>query len=72
MLPILMNLAIQAVSAPDRVSAMGISQASYAFGMFVGPLASGIVADVLGLDAVFILSGRLSLAGLAVTFFATA
>jgi MFS family permease len=70
LLPMLMNLAIQAVTARHRASAMGIFQAAYAFGMFIGPLTSGVVADLMGLDAVFILCGGLCLIGLVATFLA--
>ena len=41
---------------------MGIFQASYALGMFVGPWMSGGVADSLGTEAVFILCGGLLVA----------
>lgn len=63
--PLLMSLAIKAATAQDRGSAMGIFQAAYAAGMFVGPWLSGSVADSLGTDAVFILCGGLLLVALA-------
>jgi len=59
--PLLMSLSIKAVAAPDRASAMGIFQASYAFGMFIGPWISGGLADRLGLASVFVVSGSLCL-----------
>lgn len=59
--PLLMSLSIKAVTAQDRASAMGIFQASYAFGMFIGPWISGGVADAQGLGAVFLLCGGLCL-----------
>jgi MFS family permease len=40
---------------------MGIFQASYAFGMFIGPWISGGLADSLGLASVFFLCGGLCL-----------
>ncbi len=59
--PLMMSLSIKAVHAPDRASAMGIFQASYAFGMFIGPWISGGLADSLGLASVFVLCGGLCL-----------
>ena len=59
--PLLMSLSIKAVAAPDRASAMGIFQASYAFGMFIGPWISGGLADRLGLASVFVVCGCLCL-----------
>lgn len=59
--PLLMSLSIKAVTAPDRASAMGIFQASYALGMFIGPWISGGLADSLGLASVFVLCGCLCL-----------
>jgi MFS family permease len=59
--PLLMSLSIKAVVAPDRASAMGIFQASYAFGMFIGPWISGGLADRLGLASVFVVCGVLCL-----------
>lgn len=59
--PLLMSLSIKAVTVQDRASAMGIFQASYAFGMFIGPWISGGVADAQGLGAVFLLCGGLCL-----------
>ena len=59
--PLLMSLSIKAVSVPDRASAMGIFQASYAFGMFIGPWISGGLADSLGLASVFLVCGSLCL-----------
>ncbi len=59
--PLLMSLSIKAVTEPDRASAMGFYQASYAFGMFIGPWISGGLADRLGLAAVFVFCGSLCL-----------
>ncbi len=59
--PLLMSLSIKAVGPPDRASAMGIFQASYALGMFLGPWVSSGLADRLGLASVFVLCGSLSL-----------
>jgi MFS family permease len=70
--PLLMSLSIKAVAASDRASAMGIFQASYAFGMFVGPWISGGLGDRLGLASVFVLCGILCLGCLLACIFFTA
>jgi MFS family permease len=70
--PLLMSLAIKAVTPSDRASAMGIFQASYAFGMFIGPWISGALADSLGLTSVFVLCGGLCLTCLLVCHTLTA
>lgn len=59
--PLLMSISIKAVAAPDRASAMGIFQAAYALGMFIGPWVCGVVADNLGLPSVFVLCGGMML-----------
>lgn len=64
--PLMMSLSIKAVAPPDRASAMGIFQAAYAFGMFIGPWISGILADMSGLPSVYILCGGLCLACLVI------
>jgi len=53
---ILMFLSIQAVAPQQRATAMGIYQAIYAVGMFLGPFVSGSIADGFGIAAVFYLS----------------
>lgn len=58
-MPLLLSLSIKAVTAPDRASAMGFFQASYALGVFIGPWISGLLADGLGLASVFVLCGGL-------------
>ena len=57
----LMSLSIQAIPPQQRATAMGIYQATYAIGMLAGPLVSGLLAEGLGLAAVFYLSAFLSL-----------
>ena len=59
--PTLMGLGIRAVPQSERASAMGIFQAVYALGMFGGPAISGLIADHLGLGAMFLVTGGLSL-----------
>ncbi len=51
--PFLVGLAIQRVDASHRSTAMGIHQAVYAVGMFTGPWIGGIVADAVGIQAMF-------------------
>lgn len=53
---ILMSLSIQAVAPQQRATAMGIYQAIYAVGMFLGPFVSGSIADSFGIATVFYLS----------------
>ena len=63
----LMSLSVHFVDIGQRATAMGIFQATYALGMFLGPLIAGFLADNLGLAAVFYICTALSLlvAGLA-------
>ena len=56
-----MMLTVQSASPGQRATAMGIYQATYALGMFLGPEVSGFAASGLGLSAVFYLSAALSL-----------
>ena len=46
---LLMGMSIKHVAGPERTTAMGLHQAVYAIGMFVGPWLSGIFANALGL-----------------------
>jgi MFS family permease len=62
--PLLLSLSIKTTAPQDRASAMGVFQATYGFGMFVGPSFSGGIAEAFGLDAVFILCGLLCVASL--------
>jgi MFS family permease len=65
---LLLSLAIRTASSKDRASAMGIFQAVYALGMFLGPSLSGRIADGFGLNAVFILCGLVLLVCIPVAF----
>ena len=65
---ILMTLSIKAVAPQQRATAMGVYQAIYAIGMFLGPLFSGSLADSHGLGAVFYLSASLCLVIVAMAF----
>ena len=51
--PVLLGLSIEQVDAPHRTTAMGIHQAVYALGMFAGPWCGGMLADALGIRAMF-------------------
>jgi MFS family permease len=51
--PILLGLSIIRVDTAHRSTAMGIHQAVYAVGMFTGPWIGGIVADLVGIRAMF-------------------
>ena len=48
-LPLLMSLSIKGVAGEKRGTAMGFFQAMYAFGMFIGPMIVGLIADTIGL-----------------------
>ena len=52
----LMALSISAVPPAQRATAMGVYQAIYSIGMLTGPLAGGLAATSLGLEAVFYMS----------------
>jgi MFS family permease len=51
--PVLMGLSIRDVDDAERTTAMGLHQAVYAIGMFVGPWLGGILADIVGLRPMF-------------------
>ncbi|MDA8427019.1 MAG: MFS transporter [Treponema sp.] len=61
--PILLGLSIQRVDTAQRSTAMGIHQAVYAVGMFTGPWVGGIVADALGIRAMFAIVAAFSFVG---------
>jgi MFS family permease len=56
--PVLMGMSIEHVDADKRTTAMGLHQAVYAIGMFVGPWLSGILADALGVVRILPGGGR--------------
>ncbi len=58
--PLLMGLSIREISGEDRATAMGVYQAIYAIGMFLGPTTAGAVADAVGLAGFFIIAGTVS------------
>ncbi len=51
--PLLMALSIEQVDGAHRSTAMGIHQAVYAVGMFVGPWIGGVIADAVGIRWMF-------------------
>jgi MFS family permease len=53
-IPTLLSLAIRPLPSQERASGMGVFQALYSIGMFVGPPLGGFIADSRGLSAVFV------------------
>jgi len=51
--PVLMGMSIQYVADSERNTAMGLHQAVYAIGTFIGPWLSGYLADIFGLRSMF-------------------
>ncbi|MBI4234145.1 MAG: MFS transporter [Chloroflexi bacterium] len=64
--PVLFTLVLRSAPPQDRATAMGIYQALYSVGMFVGPLLSGGIAQAWGVGPVFVVAGFVALAGGAV------
>jgi MFS family permease len=60
--PVTMGMSIERVNEAERATAMSLHQAIYAIGMFVGPALSGIIADQIGLQAMFGITAFASLA----------
>ena len=59
--PVLMGMTIRDVPAQSRTSAMGLHQSVYAAGIFIGPWASGALAEALGIRPMFGLTAALVL-----------
>lgn len=55
--PVLMGLSIRFVDERQRATAMGLYQSVYAIGMFSGPWLSGIIADGIGIQPMFAITG---------------
>jgi DHA1 family multidrug resistance protein-like MFS transporter len=55
--PVLMGMSIEHVAEAERATAMGLHQAVYAVGMFTGPWLSGILADIMGIQPMFGVTG---------------
>jgi MFS family permease len=51
--PVLMGMSIREVPAGQRTAAMGLHQSVYAAGIFIGPWASGVLADAVGIRPMF-------------------
>ena len=66
-LTLLMGLCIQDIPNERRGTAMGFFQATYGFGMFMGPAIMGWVSFWLGLHAAFIFTGVIGLIGAVLT-----
>jgi predicted MFS family arabinose efflux permease len=66
-IPLLMGMAIQTIPLNKRATAMGLFQAIYAIGIFVGPFAAGAVSQNINFAAVFYLAGATGLIGLALS-----
>ncbi|HEX2922603.1 MAG TPA: MFS transporter, partial [Chloroflexota bacterium] len=64
--PLLMSLSIRDVSPSDRATAMGVFQAIYAIGGFVGPASTGILGDNFGMNSIFIIAGLAAALGVVV------
>ncbi len=54
--PVLMGMSIRYVEEGQRSTAMGLHQAVYGVGMFVGPAVTGLLGDLIGLPVTFILT----------------
>lgn len=60
--PVLMGLSIRDVPVNQRTAAMGLHQSVYAAGIFIGPWASGVLADAIGIRPMFAVNAVLCLA----------
>ncbi|MBN2003710.1 MAG: MFS transporter [Anaerolineae bacterium] len=59
--PVLMGMSIRHVDHSRRATAMGIFQSLYGVGMFAGPWLSGILADAIGIQPMFGVTGAATL-----------
>jgi len=57
MYPILLGMSIQNVDKNQRNTAMGIHQALYSLGMFLGPWMSGFIASLINIRGAFLVTG---------------
>jgi MFS family permease len=55
--PVLMGMAIKDTLPEEKATAMGLYQAFYAIGMFLGPIAGGYIGEKLDLSNVFYCGG---------------
>jgi MFS family permease len=58
--PTLMGMCIQQVEQEQRSTALGIHQAVYGIGMFIGPWLGGVLAGAAGLRAMFLIIAAIS------------
>lgn len=63
-MPVLLGLSIQTIAPAEKATAMGVFQAVYAIGMFLGPASAGVIADSLGLTDAFLISALMCVIGL--------
>ncbi|KHF40893.1 MFS transporter [Halalkalibacter okhensis] len=59
--PLLLGMSIEFITHEKRATAMGVYQALYAIGMFLGPLIAGILNASFGIAAGFFFAGILGL-----------
>jgi MFS family permease len=59
--PVMMAITINSVMPQQRATAMGIFQAVYAVGMFLGPASAGMIAQSTGLTATFLANGAIGI-----------
>lgn len=64
--PLLMGLSIKNVPGDRRSTAMGLFQAIYGIGMFLGPTAVGFLSDVVGLKWGFFMIGLVGAAAICI------
>lgn len=67
--PLLMGLSIKKVPEKQRGTAMGIFQAVYGLGMFIGPLLMGIISDVFEFRLSFVVLGGACLITAVMSYF---
>jgi predicted MFS family arabinose efflux permease len=56
---VLIGMSIQKAEPDEKATAMGVFQAIYAVGMFLGPASAGFVAQALGPSGAFVLSAAM-------------
>jgi MFS family permease len=64
--PLLMSLSIRDVSPSDRATAMGVFQAIYAIGGFLGPVSTGFLGDTFGMNSIFFVAAAAAVLGVIV------
>lgn len=64
--PILLAMVVELVPYQKRATAMGVYQALYALGMFIGPFFGGVMISYIGISGAFFISG---IAGIIATIY---